>query len=254
MKVFLSSAVLAIGMIAASSASASIIMQDDFESYADQTAFQTAWPVQTAPGLELNNTVAHSGVQSAFSNGANGRRNWRSLPSAQTGSNANPLLAEFWMNVPAVNSNARQYSEIRSYAGDACNAGALEDLFAIGMSNAIVGASFFQARAAFSGVSPSTSGWINLTVSRTAGWHRFGIEFVSGNVVNFYVDGVLGGSITDTSGGVASLDCFLIGSGLTSNPATPQNAYYDDVKIEVTPEPASLVLLGLGAAALLRRR
>ena len=77
-------------------------------------------------------------------------------------------------------------------------------------------------------------GWFNLdapgTPDRTVGWHKFEIERMpDGTNVNFYVDGVLGKSITGAN--YVALDSVAIGSigrGLGVN----GNAWFDDIKVE----------------------
>lgn len=234
----------------ASFAGATDVLHDDFESYSDTAGFVANWPLTGTTGMELSNAASNSPTNSVFSNGDLARRHYRNFGQELFGSDSNPLLAEFWMNVPTVSSNARQFCEIRGYAGSGYNQGALDELYAIGLWNSAPAvATRYQARVAFGGPS-----WINLDLPgaplRTPGWHKFGIEVRGAGVVNFYVDDILSGTITDSS--VTSLDSFILGSGLSSNPAAPQSVYIDDVR--VVPEPASLGLLALGGLALLRRR
>lgn len=245
-------ALAVIGLGFAASASAQVYIHDDFEGYADQAGVNAAWPL-VSNAMVWTTDQSHSATHSMFSSGDLARRQWRSLGAGVAPTNANPLVAEFWMLVPATNNNARHYSELRSYASDACGVGALEDLYAIGLWNAApTTPGFFQGRAPFAGLGAGND-WFNLSVPRTAGWHKFAIEIVGGNTVNYYVDNVLGATIVDTAGGgVNTLDCFVLGSGLTSTGA--QSVYFDDVHVERTPEPASLALLALGALSLLRRR
>ncbi len=246
-------AVVAVGFMLCLSAMAcgAILIQDDFESYADQAAFLAAWPPVTTAVMELTTANANSPTHSVFSNGDLARRHYRNFGAEITPSDAEPLWAEFWMTVPEANNNARQYCEIRAYHDGGYGQGALDELYAIGLYNGIANpGNNFQARVAFGGPN-----WINLDLpgapTRTPGWHKFGIEVRGAGVINFYVDGILSGTATDTSPN--ALDDFILGSGLTSNPAAPQSSYYDDILVQVVPEPAALGLLALGLL-LVRRR
>lgn len=266
MKRFLSVCIL-LGSAGAAFGSTTII-SDDFESYANQAAFEAAWPKSSPAGnsLQLSSADSHSPTKSAFSEGNLARRNFRNFGQEVGLLVGESLVSEFWMTLTADTTNMRQYCEVRGYAGagldpNLTGGGTLQELYALGVTNATVGgAARFQARVAFGGSAFSSTadaaGWFNLDLSgtptRSAGWHKMRIEVVRGvasTTVNFYVDDVLGGYATDTSAS-NTLDSFVLGSGLTSN--TTRNSYYDDVNVSIVPEPAGLALLGL-AAMLMRR-
>ncbi len=238
-------------VLALVAAASGAIIQDDFESYSSQQGFEAAWPLVTTNGMVWTTDNAHSPTHSVFSNGDLARRHYHNFGMTVTPSDLNPLIADFWMSVPEVNNNARQYCEVRGYGGGAYNQGTLNELYAIGMYNGTSGPTYYQARVAFGGPN-----WIDLNLpgapTRQAGWHHFKIEMLGQGVINFYVDDFLSGTATDTS--PTPLDDFILGSGLTSNPTVPQSSYYDDVNVDVVPEPAALALLALGLVAGLRRR
>lgn len=85
--------------------------------------------------------------------------------------------------------------------------------------------------------------------ARKAGWTQLAIEadaLSAGGQVRFYIDGVQVG----TSARKPGIDLRWVRIG--NNSKSYENFWYDDLK--VTPEPASLSLLGLGGLALIRRK
>jgi len=94
----------------------------------------------------------------------------------------------------------------------------------------------------------ATGGFVTTGVARKAGWTKFGIEadgLGDGGQVRFFIDDVMVGT-SSRSG--ADLSVITIGQNFNNT----ENFWYDGVS--VTPEPASLALIGLGGLVLLRRR
>lgn len=94
----------------------------------------------------------------------------------------------------------------------------------------------------------STGGFVVTNVARKGGWTKLGIEADAvgdGGQVRFYIDDALVGT-SSRSG--ADISVITLGQNFSNY----ENFWYDGVL--VTPEPASLALIGLGGLALLRRR
>jgi hypothetical protein len=147
-------------------------------------------------------------------------------------------------------NGARHFVELRGYAGDAFNSGALENLLAMGVFNSSADThsnTFYQGRVTFG------SDWSTLNeepgvVGRGTGWHRMTIS-VGSTQVRFLVDGIL--AEVENRPNAFGFDNVVLGSGLT---AGGHGSWIDNLRVEVVPEPMSGLLLILGGVALLRRR
>ncbi len=147
-------------------------------------------------------------------------------------------------NEPGTDPN-RPVTNMLSMYGDAPNPGAFTDFLQVGV------VPFYPAGSTGYGVRSSTGGIVNASPAtpRKAGWTKLAIEaddLTAGGQVRFYIDDVLVGTSTRAAG--VALRYVRIGN----NSKSYENFWYDDLR--VTPEPASLMLLGLGGLALVRRR
>lgn len=158
-----------------------------------------------------------------------------------------------WVFDPGLVDGARQFLELRAL--DAT--GALHQLWAIGVHNSVTAPGTwdrtrYQGRIAFSLPGVTAPGWFNLTSPRlttaTAGWTHFQIE-VDPTHSRFLVDGVLNAEHPRISD--HPITRVVLNTGLSSS---GYETWIDDVSVEAVPEPASLLVLGAGALALLRRR
>lgn len=253
-------------------ASATVVFQDNFDSYANTAAFQAAWPgdtyvANTNGGLVISTAQAHSGTQSVNqTNEGTGRKSSHAI-TPTTPTDSTPLEWSFWFYDATGTGNLRQYCTLQDYAP------ASAQLLAIGTynsgSNFVTHAaatvsqlnSYYSARLAFGTGAP---GWFLLNgtgaPTRSIGWHEMKVV-LKDTAVDFQIDGV--SAIQGLSGAVGtftatfavasglSWDHVTVGSGLSS---ANGGAFYDDVKIETTPEPATLAVLGLGSLLFVRRR
>lgn len=232
--------VLVAAALMVSAASAQYI-NDDFESYADTNALNAVWPITSGTAADtfldvdptdpLNQVVNDTIVTSRRSQGF----------GPHTVSGAATFIWSFdYYDFVGNTADPRNYGQLLSQA----SGGGLNELLAMGQYNAagpVHNRGKYQARVAFGGPN-----WFNLNADRSVGWHNF-TAVIGASTVDFWVDGVL-----DTAGvphnGVEWYEA-RIGSALSSAGGA---ALYDNYL--VTPEPASLALLALGAFAALRRR
>lgn len=156
---------------------------------------------------------------------------------------------------------ARGYSGAGLLNGSTTVDGTLDQLLAIGTYNSVTMAgetydpTKYQARVLYG----TSSGWFNLNApgapSRSPGWHQFTIARLGDDTtVNFYVDGILGRTIT----GVLPETWDTITMGSIATGTSTGNMWFDGIMVTV-PEPSTLTLgflggLGLAVAAIFRRR
>lgn len=242
---------------------------DNFDSYADQTAFQAAWPSWATDGSSMNLLQGFSNSPENSINGVAAANNtvWnvRSLEDMlYTGTDANPVEFKVMMydtNVQPYVGN-RNFVHLRAYKDVWGNpvkmppkyntAGySVAGLIALGLYNG-TGAvtNQYATRIGFT--------WYTTQINRTEGWHELK-AVIKANTVNIYVDGVLAqlrtGTaapftyVTDAPWGGFTFSGVVVGSGLTS---AGFDAPFDD--ISVTPEPMTLLMLAAGGLFLRRRR
>lgn len=249
-----------------SSANATMVFSDGFESGDFSNWSGTTTPAEPEKPF-VQNSVVHSGNFAAGSGGTNtggGSGLDRQYVSFAPIAAGDSLKFSFWMKLDAASGNNRQYMELRSYEADVFG-GTLDQLIAVGAYNGVTNAvdgsggittasntNKWQMRLALSGY--ANAGWFVLdqAANRTTDWTRFDL-YVTSAGVNVFVDGALGtaSALSRGTSTTWTADTIVLGSGLTSAGVT---GYYDDVSLEAVPEPATMVAIGLGAAALIRRR
>lgn len=239
-------AALALLLAVAPAAMATVVLSDDFESYADTAALNVAWPkgvgtdadtlLDVDPLDALNQVVRNTNVAA--------RRDLNITPTVATAGNLLVWSFDFY-DFAGNTTGPRQYGQLHSRP---VGGGSLNELIAMGQYNAaapVHNNNKYQARVAFG---PSAVNWFNLNTDRSVGWHEFK-AIIGPTTVDFYVDGV-----ADTLGiphAGAEWYHTRIGSGLSAT----ANALYDNWGLEtIVPEPATLALLAMGGLVIVRRR
>lgn len=268
----------------ATTTNAAVVFSDNFDGYANQAAFQAAWPVVgSQPTATLSSAQSVSAPNSVLvptsSTTATSPRNGRSFTETGTVTPAGEQIVwsfDFFDAAPAA-APYRQHANLQDGTAPATN----NQLISMGMNNnqgaSSSGGQYYMARILGYTV-PTTAdpdGGPAETVGgagayfklndftaphRTAGWHNLKVIISTDSTASydyaFYVDNVLAERVNNiahsgTGPVVPSYEHGRIGSGVSS----PTDAYYDNFTVEyIVPEPTSLALLGIGGVGLLMRR
>jgi hypothetical protein len=226
-------------------ASGAVIVGDSFE-YADQAAFEAAWPIVAPPGGTLTTDQAASGAKSIHIGTAVARNGRTFAETAATSDAPITFSYKFYDVAPAV-APFRQYMNIQDGAAPSLSG----QLISMGLNNNLTNTPpKYMARV----LGFSASAYFKLddpgSPDRSLGWHEL-TAVISPTQIQFYVDDILSKTVPVTWEN-RSYDVLRLGSGVSST----QVAYYDDVLVSTDPipEPAALGLIALAAGMMLSRR
>lgn len=234
--------ICALVCMAATAASGAMIWQDDFDGYADQAAFDAVYTqlYPSYPAL-LDQAKGYSDSQSVHflqPTVNSQRRAYRNLGGEYGGTDDEPLKIEFMIDLDTLIWSTRQYIEIRGYSGSGYADGTLEDLIAAGcVSSGVTDTSKYAGRVL---LYPG-GGWFSYATAKSTDWVKL-TTLIKTNTVEFYVNDVLDTTKSRAPG--YKFDCIVIGSGLSSAGA---DVWFDDLVVEIVPEPGAMALLVLGS-------
>jgi hypothetical protein len=237
---------LAITAVCCSYGNSATIFSDNFDSYADTTAMQAVWG---AAGLgTLDTTNGYGGSQAMAHPG--GTDNTYNLTSDLIPTDADPVVLSGKIYDDGV-GNKRFTIGFRSLA--------TFPLFEMGAFNQDVGEGYYTRVNTFPGLSPN---WVSLGAGgNVEGWHSYRAKF-TGSTIDVTIDlnsnGSIDGSYSGNLGGAYTTGLGQLRLGGPSNlSSTGGGGLFDDIAVEVVPEPTSILALGCGIAALIvgaRRR
>jgi MYXO-CTERM domain-containing protein len=240
--------------LVATSGSATVFLNEHFDSYANQAAFQGVWTVPSgSASLTLTNDQSVSPNQS-IEGLTTATRNLLTLSEIGFLNGSSDTVI-FRFNFYDSNGSAAAYRQFAELDDTTAPSGSGQ-LFAMGLNNNIA-STYYMARILGGDGGAGVSAFFKLdgagAPTRTTGWHTLEAD-IKDTSVNYYVDGILSKTVDITALTDRSLDTVRVGSALSST----QVAYFDDIYVErlTVPEPsvAALGLLGAGALAMLRRR
>jgi hypothetical protein len=237
-------------------ASATLLLQDNFDGYANQAAFNASW--QTVPGsvgtppnqvfitsatLSTEQSVSSSNsikfVAASGSPLAPIERNFKTFTeSGNPNSTSNIVRFSFdFYDSDAAAAPYRQYGTLMDAAGTGNG-----QLISIGLNNNIASNKYMARIVGFSG-----GAFFQLndagSPNRSTGWHNLRVD-ITNTAFSFYVDGILSEVVLQSAlpagTPLRSYDQIRIGSGVSSTRA----AFIDNVFVATVPEAGSFIAMG----------
>jgi len=269
---------------AAPRAGAQVLVNDSFDTYADQAAFEAVWtPIGTVAPISavLSQTQAVSPPNSVQvpANSATNNQNRNRRTFAETGTASPSTQTVFSFDFFDSNSGVSPYRQF-SNLQDSTAPSATNQLISMGLNNNLTssqsGGNFYMARILGydpiavpdpdGGPADSIGGagaYFKLNDFgvglRSTGWHNLKVILTSDDGAStdyaFYVDNVLAERVTNvgTAASLRSYDNIALGSGLSN---AGNEAFFDNMFLAVqpVPEPSTLALGGIAGGGLVVRR
>ena len=236
-------------------ANAAVFLDEHFDTYADQAAFQAAW-TPSGPSTVLNTEQSVSPFQSAKGL-TTATRNLRTF--GEVGFlNASTDVVVFRLNFYDSLASASAYRQNVELTDTTAPSGSGQ-IFGLGLNNNII-STFYMARIQGGDGGAGVNAYFKLdgagAPTRSTGWHTLEAD-ITDTSVSYYVDSILSKTVNIAAVTDRSLDTIRLGSALSSL----QVAYFDDIYVErvAVPEPSAVALsflggFGLAMGAIVRRR
>lgn len=269
--------------LAPAASQAQVFLNDNFDSYPDQAAFQVAWPAiaGTAPtsGTLTSDQFVSPGnsINIAGTTTTGQQRNRATFAETTALTTLNQLTYSFdFFDTSAAASPYRQYANLQDTTAPTLTG----QLISLGLNNnqsgTQSGGNYYMAR--ILGFSPPTvdpDGGPNEAGTlgsgayfklndfgvglRSDGWHNLKVVIGSNDGLSldfaFYVDGLLAEQVLNVGSATSfrQYDNVALGSGVSNG---GNGAYYDNFLVQVTavPEPSAAALLGIGLSGLIALR
>ncbi len=234
----------ALSVVALFVSTASATYVEDFESYADQAALDSAWGV----GQFLDQAKGYNSAQSVTNKPGPTAAIGYALGAEYVATDATPLVFRARFDVDVLHWWTRNW--VRLDARDPN--GGLQDLVALGFNSS--NSQFHYHFRGGDGTNPAglwkwyeiDDGSGNPAFTRDTEWRTL-TAVLWDTKIKYYVDGVYGGEVNKPSG--LTYDSLSIGTSYSSQ----EQVWIDDIEVFNIPEPSALLLIGL-AGLVLRRR
>lgn len=216
-----------------------VLLSDNFDSYADSTAFSNVWNEVLTGKVTgtLTNATNVSAPNSVSYDTTGTQRNGRSFAESGLPAATNAITFSFdFYDSNAALSPYRQYANLQ----DGAAPGSSGQLVSMGLNNNLTstaeGGNYYMAR--ILGLAGNSGGTVSAYFKlnnaeaplRSTGWHNLKVVITDAEF-NFYVDGILSKTVANT-GTLRSYDVVRLGSGLTSTAAVN----FDNVIISIPGE------------------
>lgn len=236
-------------------ANATVFLDEHFDTYADQTAFQAVWaPSGASTTLSTDQSVSPSKSAEGLLTATRNIRTFGEVGFLNASTDVVIFRVNFYDSAGSA-SAYRQNVELTDTAAPSASG----QIFGLGLNNNIASTKYMariQGGDGGAGVNAYFKLDGALSPNRSTGWHTLEAD-ITDTSVSYYVDTILSKTVDITAVTDRSLDSIRLGSALSSTSV----AYYDDVHVEriAVPEPSAIALsllggLGLAVGSISRRR